>query len=512
MNDEKIIVVDFGGQYSQLIARRVREAGIYSEIMPYNVNIEQIINKTPSAIIFSGGPSSVYEKDAPKVSNEIFSLNIPILGICYGAQLIAQSFGGYVTKSDTREYGKIKLNINSDFSSKLFDNLPKSFNVWMSHTDYVSKLPDHFTGSSFTENCPFASFENNEKKIFAIQFHPEVYHTENGFEIIKNFLFKIANCKGNWTISSYLDQQINLIKEEVKYQKVICALSGGVDSTVAATLVSKVIGKNLICVFVDHGLLRKGEKEEVENSFSKREDITFISIDAKKLFLNALKGVTNPERKRKIIGKLFIDTFTKEAKKHKDIKFLVQGTIYPDIVESGTKTSATIKSHHNVGGLPKNLKFKLIEPLKYLFKDEVRLLGKRLGLKDEQVYRQPFPGPGLAIRIIGEITEQRLNILKETDHILREEISKANLSNKIWQYFTVLTGVKTVGVMGDNRTYNELVAIRAVESIDGMTADWYKIPFDILEKISNRIVNEVVGVNRVVYDITSKPPSTIEWE
>jgi len=509
---EKIIVIDFGGQYSQLIARRVREAAIFSEILPYSASIKQIIYKRPKAIIFSGGPSSVYEKDAPKITNEIYKLNVPILGICYGAQLIAQSFNGYVTKSDTREYGRIKININSDFSSKLFENLPKSFNVWMSHTDYVSKLPDGFEATSFTNNCPFSSFENKEKNIYGVQFHPEVYHTEYGFEIIKNFLFKIAKCEAKWSISSYLDQQINIVKEKVKDQKVICALSGGVDSTVAATLVSRAIGKNLICIFVDHGLLRKGENEEVVNSFRKREDITFISINAKKAFLNALKGVTNPEKKRKIIGKLFIETFSKEAKKHKDIKYLVQGTIYPDIVESGTTTSATIKSHHNVGGLPKNLKFELIEPLKYLFKDEVRLLGRQLGLKDEQVFRQPFPGPGLAIRIIGEITEQRLNILKEADYILRDEISKANLSNKIWQYFTVLTGVKTVGVMGDNRTYSELVALRAVESVDGMTADWYKIPYDILEKISNRIVNEISEVNRVVYDITSKPPSTIEWE
>ncbi len=509
MNHEKVLVIDFGGQYSQLIARRVREANIYSEIVPYNTSISDIINKNPKAVIFSGGPSSVYVENSPEIDKNIYSLNIPILGICYGAQLIARDLGGLVKRSSVREYGKILLTIKD---STLFENIPSQFNVWMSHTDFVEKLPEGFINTSTTSSCPNSSFENINKKIYAVQFHPEVYHSEFGFEIIKSFLYKVAKCSKDWTIDSYLDNQIAQIKEEVKDQKVICALSGGVDSVVAASLVAKTIGKNLFCIFVDHGLLRKGEKEEVQLNFSSRNDLNLIVVDAKEKFLKELKGVKDPEKKRKIIGRVFIETFASEAKKLKDIKYLVQGTIYPDIVESGTNTSATIKSHHNVGGLPKNLKFKLIEPLKYLFKDEVRELGKKLGLKDYQIYRQPFPGPGLAIRIIGEITEQRLNILKETDYILREEIANSKLSNKIWQYFTVLTGVKTVGVMGDNRTYSELVAIRAVESIDGMTADWYKIPYDVLEKISNRIVNEVHGVNRVVYDITSKPPSTIEWE
>ncbi|MFN3411948.1 MAG: glutamine-hydrolyzing GMP synthase [Exilispira sp.] len=509
MNLEKVIVIDFGGQYSQLIARRIREANVYSQILPFNTPVEKIIDENPVAIIFSGGPSSVYEKNSPAIDSKIFDFNIPILGICYGAQLIAKILGGNVKKSDTKEYGKVSINIKQ---STIFENIPSVFNVWMSHTDFVEILPQNFINTSFTDYCPNSSFEDKKRNIYALQFHPEVYHTEYGFEIIKNFLYKVAKCSGNWSIDSYLEDQIQIIKDEVKDEKVICALSGGVDSTVAANLVAKAIGNNLICIFVDHGLLRKGEKEEIHKNFSNRKDLNFLSIDAKEIFLKKLKNISDPEKKRKIIGKTFIEIFNNEAKKLKGIKYLVQGTIYPDIVESGTNTSATIKSHHNVGGLPEKLNFKLIEPLKYLFKDEVRILGKKLNLADEFVYRQPFPGPGLAIRIIGKINETRLNILKEADYILRDEIKKANLDSKIWQYFAVLTGIKTVGVMGDNRTYSELVAIRAVESVDGMTADWYKIPYDILEKISRRIVNQVPGINRVVFDITSKPPSTIEWE
>lgn len=509
MNLEKVIVIDFGGQYSQLIARRIREANVYSQILPFNTPIEKIINEDPVAIIFSGGPSSVYEKNSPTIDSKIFDFNIPILGICYGAQLIAKILGGNVKKSYIKEYGKVSINIKQ---STIFENIPSVFNVWMSHTDFVEILPQNFINTSYTDYCPNSSFEDKKRNIYALQFHPEVYHTEYGFEIIKNFLYKVAKCSGNWSIDSYLEDQIQIIKDEVKDEKVICALSGGVDSTVAANLVAKAIGNNLICIFVDHGLLRKGEKEEIQQNFANRKDLNFLSVDAKKVFLKKLKNISDPEKKRKIIGKTFIEIFSNESKKLKGIKYLVQGTIYPDIVESGTNTSATIKSHHNVGGLPGKLNFKLIEPLKYLFKDEVRILGKKLKLADEFVYRQPFPGPGLAIRIIGKINEARLNILKEVDFIVRDEIKKANLDRKIWQYFAVLTDIKTVGVMGDNRTYSELVAIRAVESVDGMTADWYKIPYDILEKISRRIVNEVHGVNRVVFDITSKPPSTIEWE
>lgn len=510
MKVEKVIIIDFGGQYSQLIARKIRELSIFSEILPYFSNINKIIDEKPKAIIFSGGPASVYEKNSPSIDEKIFSCGIPILGICYGAQLIANALGGKVKKSDFREYGKVSINIKN--RSTLFENLPPSFNVWMSHTDYVENIPEGFLVTSSTSNCPISSFENRKSEIYGLQFHPEVFHTDFGSDILANFLYKIAGCKKDWIISSYIDEQVKVIRETVKNDRAICALSGGVDSSVAATLAAKAIGKQLICIFVDHGLLRKGEKEEVISTFSNNEDMLFVPVDASKLFLSKLKNITEPEEKRKIIGKLFIDTFTNEAKKLKGVKYLIQGTIYPDIVESGTSTSAKIKSHHNVGGLPDKFGFSLVEPLKLLFKDEVRIVGKELGLPASLINRQPFPGPGLAIRIVGQITENRLSILRETDYILRDEISKAGLSDEIWQYFTVLPGVKTVGIMGDTRTYSELVAIRAVESVDGMTANWYKIPYNVLEKISSRIVNEVNGVNRVVLDITSKPPATIEWE
>ncbi|MBZ4664244.1 MAG: guaA [Caloramator sp.] len=510
MNRELVLIIDFGGQYNQLIARRVRECGVYSEIVPYTVSIEEIKRKSPSAIIFTGGPNSVYEEGAPRVDREIFGLNIPILGICYGMQLTAFMLGGEVKKADKREYGNTSVVVENDCA--LFSNLPKESIMWMSHTDYVAELPDGFVNIAYTDSCKNAAMANKEKRIYGVQFHPEVKHSQFGFDVIKNFLFNVCGLKGDWTMSSFIDEKIDEIRRTVGDKKAICALSGGVDSSVAALMVHRAIGKNLTCIFVDHGLLRKGEAEEVYNTFKEKFDMNLIMVDAKDRFLGKLKGVTDPERKRKIIGEEFIRVFEDEANKIEGAEFLVQGTIYPDVVESGTGTSAVIKSHHNVGGLPEDIKFKLIEPLRELFKDEVREVGRQLGLAEELVSRQPFPGPGLAIRVLGEVTEEKLSILKEADFIVRDEIKKAGLDKKIWQYFAVLPDVKSVGVMGDERTYSHLIAIRAVESVDGMTSDWFKVPYEVLDKISRRIVNEVKGVNRIVYDITSKPPATIEWE
>lgn len=511
MQHEIVIVLDFGGQYNQLIARRVRECGVYCEIWQYNTPLEKIIEKKPKGIIFTGGPSSVYEKDAPVVDKRIFETGIPILGICYGNQLIAHLLGGKVSTAFFREYGKTHIRYNT--SSPLFKGLPEHSICWMSHTDFVEDLPPGFEILASTENCAIAAFGSDEKKIYGVQFHPEVVHTEYGQEIIKNFLFNICGCKGDWKTSSFIEEKINEIKEIVGEQKVVCALSGGVDSSVAAVLVHKAVGKNLFCIFVDHGLLRKGEAEEVINTFRGLFDMNVIKVDAKDRFLKALAGVKDPERKRKIIGEEFIRVFEEEASKLGDIKFLVQGTIYPDVVESGVGKAATIKSHHNVGGLPEHIKFeKIIEPLRELFKDEVRKVGMELGIPEKIVKRQPFPGPGLAIRIIGEVTEEKLEILREVDWIFRKEIESCGLDKEIWQYFAVLTDMRSVGVMGDERTYDYTVALRAVTSIDGMTADWAKIPYDVLERVSNEIVNTVRKVNRVVYDITSKPPATIEWE
>jgi len=507
-----IIILDFGSQYTQLIARRIRELNIFSEILPFNATVEEIKKHNPKGIIFSGGPASVYQPDAPKPDEKVYQLGLPILGICYGLQVITDNFGGKVVKADRHEYGKAELEIldNSD----LFSGLPKKIDVWMSHGDKVVELPKGFEPIAKTENSPFASVRDRNRKIWGVQFHPEVSHTPLGKEILKNFAVKIAGCKQDWTMGNFINEKVKEIREEVGDKKVICALSGGVDSSVAAVLVHKAIGDNLTCIFVDNGLLRKGEREQVERTFRENFHIPLVVVDAKDKFLKALEGITDPEKKRKIIGNLFIEVFEEEAKKIPDVEYLVQGTLYPDVIESVSVKgpSAVIKTHHNVGGLPERMNLKLIEPLRELFKDEVRQLGKELGLPDEIVYRQPFPGPGLAIRIIGEVNREDLDILREADAILLEEIKKAGYYTKLWQSFAVLLPIQTVGVMGDYRTYEKVIAIRAVNSSDGMTADWAKLPYDLLDRIMRRIINEVEGVNRVVYDITSKPPGTIEWE
>ncbi|MCR1934281.1 glutamine-hydrolyzing GMP synthase [Clostridium tepidum] len=510
MNKELVLVVDFGGQYNQLIARRVRENKVYCEIIPYTTSIDKIKEKDPKGIIFTGGPNSVYAENAPKVPKELFELGIPVLGICYGDQLMAYSLDGEVTSPEKREYGKTEINL--DNNSLLFKDLKEKDRCWMSHTDYISRVPNGFKIIATTDECPCAAMENTEKKLYGVQFHPEVEHTLFGKQMLKNFLFDICNLKGDWTMSSFAEEQIKAIKEKVGDKKVICALSGGVDSSVAAVIVHKAIGKQLTCIFVDHGLLRKDEGDQVEKVFKDQFDMNLIRVNAKDRFLGKLKGISDPEKKRKIIGEEFIRVFEEEAKKLGDISFLVQGTIYPDIVESGTNTSATIKSHHNVGGLPEDMEFKLIEPLRELFKDEVRAVGEELGIPHKLVWRQPFPGPGLAIRVLGEVTEEKLAITREADAIFREEIAKAGLEEKIWQYFACLPNIQSVGVMGDERTYCHTIALRAVTSSDAMTSDWARISYEVLDKVSRRIVNEVKEVNRIVYDITSKPPATIEWE
>lgn len=504
-----ILVVDFGGQYNRLIARRIRELNIYSEVVPYNKALEKAKEEDVKGIIFTGGPNSVYEENAPKIEKEIFELGKPILGLCYGMQIMAYTLGGEVKSSSQREFGKTKINTEE---SIIYDGLSENEIVWMSHVDRVTKLPEGFVGNSSSSNCEYAGMENRDKNLYALQFHPEVDHTENGKKMLENFALKVCKEEQNWTMENYAHTAIKEIQEKVKDGKVLLALSGGVDSSVVAALLSKAVGENLTCILVDHGLMRKNEAEEVEEAF-KDSGMHFIRVDAEDRFLNKLKGITDPEEKRKAIGEEFIRVFEDEGRKIKSVDYLAQGTIYPDIIESGLGDSAVIKSHHNVGGLPDVVDFKdIVEPLRMLFKDEVRELGRELGLPDYLVNRQPFPGPGLGIRVIGEVTKERLDILRDADKIFRDELEKAMPREEISQYFAVLTDNRSVGVMGDFRTYDYTLALRAVNTSDFMTADWVRIPYEVLDKISNRIINEVDNINRIVYDITSKPPATIEWE
>ena len=513
MKHELVLVLDFGGQYNQLIARRVRECGVYCEVKPYTTPLAELKAMDPIGIIFTGGPNSVYLDTSPQVDPEIFTWGVPILGICYGCQLMAHTLGGLVTpaQEDTaREYGKTTTYY--DTACKLFSGLPAEGISWMSHGDYMAKVPEGFALVGHTEMCPNAAIADEARGFYGVQYHPEVNHTENGVAMIRNFLYEVCHAKGDWTMEDYCRSAIAAIREKVGNGKVLLALSGGVDSSVAAALLAEAVGKQLTCVFVDHGLMRLNEGDEVEAAFAKW-DINFVRVDAETRFLLKLAGVTEPERKRKIIGEEFIRVFEEEAKKLGGADYLLQGTIYPDVIESGSAGSAVIKSHHNVGGLPKDVDFKgLIEPLRMLFKDEVRALGEHLGIAHELVWRQPFPGPGLAVRVLGDITEEKLHILRRSDAILREEIQNAGLSEAIWQYFTVFTGIRSVGVMGDLRTYDYAIGVRAVTSTDAMTVEWAEIPYPVLRRISERIIAEVPHVNRVVYDITSKPPGTIEWE
>ena len=508
--EQLVLVLDFGAQYTQLIARRIRECKVYCEILPYDTPLDTILARKPVGLVFSGGPSSVYEQGAPRIDRRIYDVDLPILGICYGMQSMAHDLGGKVSAATLKEFGKTQLDVLDP--AVMFEGLNPELVCWMSHGDTVEEPPPGFKISAATENCPVAAMYDAERRFYAVQFHPEVVHTPWGTDVIRGFLQKVCCTGGLWTMESFIEQQVDLIRKQVGDAQVVCGLSGGIDSCTVAALVHKAIGDQLTCIFVNHGLLRKGEEDDVQRKFAAAFNINLVYVDAVDRFVGRLEGVTDPERKRKIIGEEFVRVFEEESNKLVNATYLAQGTLYPDVIESGTKSAAKIKTHHNVGGLPENMKFKLVEPLRFLFKDEVRAVAEELGLPSDMVWRQPFPGPGLAIRITGEVTKERLDLLRSADWIIIDEIKRAGLYRKVWQSFAVLVPTKSVGVMGDQRTYAYPIVLRAVTSEDAMTADWARLPYEVLDRISNRIVNEVPGVNRVVLDITSKPPATIEWE